>query len=196
MEDSARKKGLQDSSRGGAEEAFMDLLPDELLAPCEVNSQNASAELPPQPVTPVTLETQQPEMLFQIHNVVSTAKLGCSLDLLLIGRRAWNTEYRPEVFHGLTMRIRRPPTTAQLFTSGSMVCLGAKSEEQSRVAAWRFFRILQKLGLPVRFLDFKIQNIVASCKTFPVRLDQLCLHQPCRSGGRTVVDHMRCTCSA
>lgn len=64
------------------------------------------------------------------------------------------------------------------------------------MAAWRFFRIMQKLGLPVRFLDFKIQNIVASCETFPVRLEQLARYQPCRSGDRMVLDHMRFTCGA
>nr|XP_040032718.1 TATA-box-binding protein-like [Gasterosteus aculeatus aculeatus] len=189
MEDSVLERYFQkNSSRAEPEEAFMDLLPDELLTLCKDNSQNVSAEFPAQPETPVTPVTfvtpetrdrQQPDIVFQIHNVVSTIKLGCSLDLLHIGRRARNTEYRPKVFQALTMRIRKPPTTAQFYKSGSMVCLGAKSEEQSRVAAWRFFRIMQKLGLPVRFLDFKIQNIVASCETFPVRLEQLARYQPC-----------------
>jgi transcription initiation factor TFIID TATA-box-binding protein len=33
------------------------------------------------------------------------------------------------------MRIREPKTTALLFSSGKMVCTGAKTEDQSRLAA-------------------------------------------------------------
>ena len=46
-----------------------------------------------------------------------------------------------------------------------MVCTGAKSEEDSRLAARKYARIVQKLGFPTKFKDFKIQNMV-SLKTF------------------------------
>ncbi|XP_054455476.1 uncharacterized protein LOC129091807 [Anoplopoma fimbria] len=159
----------------------------------DYSSQNptAAAELPDvlspavRPVTPVTPETHQPVFHPQIKNVISTVKLGCYLDLLFIARRTWNVEYKPEVpvvfqvFKALIMRIRRPPTTALFYRSGFIVCSGAKSEEQSRLSARKYCRIVQNLGFPVRFLDFKIRNIVANCKTFPVRLEQLAYHQPC-----------------
>ncbi|KAK3222137.1 hypothetical protein Dsin_009162 [Dipteronia sinensis] len=52
------------------------------------------------------------------------------------------------------------------------VCTGAKSEEQSKVAARKFARIVMKVGFPVKFQDFKIQNIVGCCDVkFPVRLE-------------------------
>ena len=74
------------------------------------------------------------------------------------------------------MRIREPKTTALIFTSGKMVCTGAKSEEQSRLAARKYARIIQKLGYPAKFIDFKIQNIVGSCDVnFPIRLEGLAL---------------------
>ena len=41
-----------------------------------------------------------------------------------------------------------------------MVCTGAKSEEESRLAARKYARIIQKLGFPTKFKDFKIQNMV------------------------------------
>ena len=61
-----------------------------------------------------------------------------------------------------------------LLTSGSVL-----SEEQSRLAARKYARVVQKLGFPARFLDFKIQNMVASCDVcFPIRLEGLVLtHQ-------------------
>ena len=43
---------------------------------------------------------------------------------------------------------------------GKMVCTGAKSEEDSRLAARKYARIVQKLGFPTKFKDFKIQNMV------------------------------------
>ena len=41
-----------------------------------------------------------------------------------------------------------------------MVCTGAKSEEDSRLAARKYARIVQKLGFQTKFKDFKIQNMV------------------------------------
>ncbi|KAK8995411.1 hypothetical protein V6N11_069843 [Hibiscus sabdariffa] len=69
---------------------------------------------------------------------------------------------------------REPKTTALIFASGKMVCTGAKSEQQSKLAARKYARIIQKLGFPAKFKDFKIQNIVGSCDVkFPIRLEGL-----------------------
>lgn len=74
------------------------------------------------------------------------------------------------------MRIREPRTTALIFASGKMVCTGAKSEELSKLAARKYARVIQKLGNPVRFSDFKIQNIVGSCDVqFPIKLEDLAI---------------------
>lgn len=55
-----------------------------------------------------------------------------------------------------------------------MVVTGAKSEEQSKLAARKYARIVQKLGFQAKFTDFKIQNIVGSCDVkFPIRLEGL-----------------------
>uniref|UniRef100_A0A3Q4GHU9 Uncharacterized protein n=1 Tax=Neolamprologus brichardi TaxID=32507 RepID=A0A3Q4GHU9_NEOBR len=99
-------------------------------------------------------------------NVISTVDLGCCLDLKFIARRMWNVQYRPKV-------IREPKATATIFRSGKIICLGTKSVEESRLAARKFVRKLQKFGFPVRFLNFKIRNIVAFCQTFPVDLAEL-----------------------
>lgn len=72
------------------------------------------------------------------------------------------------------MRIRDPKTTALIFASGKMVVTGAKSEEQSRLAARKYANIIKKLGFPAKFLEFKIQNMVGSCDVrFPIRLEGL-----------------------
>uniref|UniRef100_A0A453JIZ8 TATA-box-binding protein n=1 Tax=Aegilops tauschii subsp. strangulata TaxID=200361 RepID=A0A453JIZ8_AEGTS len=41
-------------------------------------------------------------------------------------------------------------------------------------SCFQYARIIQKLGFPAKFKDFKIQNIVASCDVkFPIRLEGL-----------------------
>jgi transcription initiation factor TFIID TATA-box-binding protein len=100
--------------------------------------------------------------------------LGTRLDLKQIALQARNAEYNPKRFAAVIMRIREPKTTSLIFASGKMVCTGAKSEELSRLAARKYARIIAKLGFPVTFTDFKIQNIVGSCDVkFPIRLEGL-----------------------
>uniref|UniRef100_A0A0D3CR13 Uncharacterized protein n=1 Tax=Brassica oleracea var. oleracea TaxID=109376 RepID=A0A0D3CR13_BRAOL len=58
--------------------------------------------------------------------------------------------------------------------SNPKVCTGAKREQLSKLAARKYARIVQKLGFPAKFKDFKIQNIVGSCHVkFPIRLEGL-----------------------
>lgn len=54
------------------------------------------------------------------------------------------------------MRIRDPKTTALIFSSGKMVCTGAKSEELSRDAARKYAKAIKKVGFSVEMKDFKI----------------------------------------
>lgn len=58
--------------------------------------------------------------------------LGVPLDLKKIALHARNAEYNPKRFAAVIMRIREPRTTALIFSSGKMVCTGAKSEDASR----------------------------------------------------------------
>ncbi|XP_041830677.1 TATA-box-binding protein-like [Melanotaenia boesemani] len=120
---------------------------------------------------PVTPENHR--LMPVIQNVISSVELGCRLDLNLIARKAWNTEYNPMTFKAVIMRIRKPRATANIFSSGKIVCLGTKSAEESHLAARKFGRILQKLGLPVRFLNFQIHNMMARCNTVPLAVEKL-----------------------
>ncbi|XP_062350965.1 TATA box-binding protein-like 2 [Cinclus cinclus] len=146
-------------------------------------SPEASGVCPPltpmTPLTPVTSASESSGIVPQLQNIVSTVNLACKLDLKNIALHARNAEYNPKRFAAVIMRIREPRTTALIFSSGKMVCTGAKSEEQSRLAARKYARVVQKLGFPAKFLDFKIQNMVGSCDVrFPIRLEGLVLtHQ-------------------
>ncbi|WIA36989.1 hypothetical protein OEZ86_008226 [Tetradesmus obliquus] len=111
----------------------------------------------------------------QLQNVVATVDLGCRLELKEIALHARNAEYNPKRFAAVIMRIREPKTTALIFASGKMVCTGAKSEAESRLAAKKYCRIVQRTGFDdVKMKEFKIQNIVGSCDVkFPIRLEGL-----------------------
>lgn len=99
---------------------------------------------------------------FIYRNIVSTVNLNCKLDLKKIALHARNAEYNPKRFAAVIMRIREPRTTALIFSSGKMVCTGAKSEEDSRLAARKYARIIQKLGFTVSALITKFFYIFVS----------------------------------
>ncbi|KAL3521591.1 hypothetical protein ACH5RR_019740 [Cinchona calisaya] len=114
-----------------------------------------------------------------LQNIVSTVNLNCKLNLKAIALRARNSEYNPRRFAAVIMRIREPKTTALVFASGKIVCTGAKSESQSKLAVRKYTKMIEKCGMGgIQFSDFKIQNIVASVDLkFPIRLELLaCAH--------------------
>ncbi|XP_049626197.1 TATA box-binding protein-like 2 [Suncus etruscus] len=153
---------------GGRDEA-------DSVPPC-TEKPNSLPLIPITPITPMNAVFKCSGMVPQLQNIVSTVNLACKLDLKKIALQAKNAEYNPKRFTAVIMRIREPRTTALIFSSGKMVCTGAKSEEESRLATRKYARVVQKLGFPARFLDFKIQNVVASCDVkFPISLEGLVL---------------------
>lgn len=114
------------------------------------------------------------EIVPQIQNIVSTADLKCNLNLKEIALQEQNVEYNPKRFSGLIMKIKNPKATALIFSNGKIVCLGAKTEEDSKAACHKFGKIIKSLGYHVVLKDFKIQNIVGSCNVkFPIPLPKL-----------------------
>ena len=113
----------------------------------------------------------------KIENLVSTANLGCQLNLREIAIQAKNAEYNPKRFSAVIMKIKEPKTTALIFSTGKIVCLGAKSEFESKKSCRKFAKIIKSLGYPVVFKDFKIQNVVGSADArFQISLTKLYIH--------------------
>lgn len=112
---------------------------------------------------------------FHLQNVVSTFSLGVTgLDLKYISLKHNFLEFNPQTFAAGTLRLVNPRTTALAFASGNMVCTGGKTELESRYAARKYAMIFQKIGIPVCFKDFKIQNIVASANVgFNLKLQEI-----------------------
>jgi len=98
-----------------------------------------------------------------IENVVSSATLNQRIDLNAIVRMFPSVEYKPEQFPGLVYRLKKPKTATLVFSSGKMVCTGAKSETQSKKAVRKVVDDLLKEGIiTVAKPVIKVQNIVAS----------------------------------
>ncbi len=98
-----------------------------------------------------------------VANVVATATLGQKIDLLAIMKVFRNVEYRPKKFPGLVFRLKRPKTTTLIFSTGKMVCTGAKSEKMARSAVKKVVQELKNNGIIIlRKPTIVIQNIVAS----------------------------------
>jgi transcription initiation factor TFIID TATA-box-binding protein len=101
--------------------------------------------------------------IIHIQNVVATATLNQKVDLNAVVKSFPGVQYRPEQFPGLVFRLKRPKTATLIFSSGKMVCTGAKSEKESRRAVMNVVRELKKGGIIiVSKPELKIQNIVAS----------------------------------
>ena len=98
-----------------------------------------------------------------IQNVVASASINQEFNLEDIMKNFMNTEYRPKRFPGLVFRLKRPKTATLIFSTGKMVCTGAKSEKLAIAAVNKVVKELKAggiivLGKPV----ITIQNIVAS----------------------------------
>ena len=99
----------------------------------------------------------------RIENVVASATLDQRIDLNAIVR--WNpgVEYRPKTFPGLVFRIKRPKTAILIFSTGKMVCTGAKSEKEAKKAVKKVVNELKKSGIIIPGKpEIKIVNMVAS----------------------------------
>jgi transcription initiation factor TFIID TATA-box-binding protein len=105
----------------------------------------------------------QTKPIVSIENVVASASVDQKMDLNEITRNFPDVEYHPDQFPGLVFRLKSPKTATLIFTSGKMVCTGAKSEEMARSAVKSVVQKLRKGGIKIKkdaVVD--IQNIVAS----------------------------------
>ena len=101
--------------------------------------------------------------VINIENVVASATLNQKVDLNAVVKGYPGVEYRPEQFPGLVFRLKRPKTATLIFSSGKMVCTGAKSEKEARRAVMKVIKELKRGGIIIISKpELKIQNIVAS----------------------------------
>ena len=99
----------------------------------------------------------------EIVNIVVSASLGHDIPLEKMAATLSNTEYNPEQFPGLVIRIKDPKTSALIFSSGKIVCTGARTIEKVQESIKKIIKSLEKINIKIKIKpEIKIQNIVAS----------------------------------
>lgn len=106
---------------------------------------------------------KKPKKEIKIQNIVASASLEKEIPLIKLAEALPNTEYNPEQFPGLVMRIKEPKTSALIFSSGKIVCTGAKSMAKVKEAVQKIIQNIEKIRVKIT-VDPKIavQNMVAS----------------------------------
>lgn len=92
--------------------------------------------------------TGKPEIT--IHNVVASGSLGGSIDLEELCERAHvggNLMYEPEQFPGAMFRMDNPKVVFLIFSTGKIVCVGAKKEKEIYEGVENLRRRLEELGV-------------------------------------------------
>lgn len=99
----------------------------------------------------------------RVQNIVATTSLGKEVSLTKLARSQSNTEYNPEQFPGLVLRIEKPKSAVLVFSSGNLVCTGTKSVAQVKEVINAVIRQIAKIGVRVTQKPrITVQNIVAS----------------------------------
>tara|TARA_Y100000310_G_scaffold345498_1_gene465664 strand:+ start:10267 stop:10812 length:546 start_codon:yes stop_codon:yes gene_type:complete len=99
----------------------------------------------------------------RIVNIVASTSLEHDIPLIKLAETLHNTEYNPEQFPGLVLRIREPKTSALVFSSGKVVCTGARSMEDLEKSIKEIIRHIEKINIKITVKPkIIVQNIVAS----------------------------------
>ena len=107
----------------------------------------------------------------KIENIVASAAFNVRLPLEEMVEHLEGSEYEPEQFPGLVYRIKDPKAAMLIFSSGKIVCTGARSIADVRKAVAKVAKMIKSLKLDVpKKYSIQVENIVASAQ-IPARLD-------------------------
>lgn len=99
----------------------------------------------------------------KIENMVSAITIDQKIDLKDFSERVKGLEYNPDRFPGIVYRIKDPKLAMLIFSSGKIICTGARSQEDIKVAVEKLKSKLAEGGIFVKKEpEVKVQNIVAS----------------------------------
>jgi transcription initiation factor TFIID TATA-box-binding protein len=88
-----------------------------------------------------------------IQNIVASGDLHTNIDLNMAAIVMEYAMYEPEVFPGLIYRMQDPKTVFLIFSTGRIVCTGAKQKEIVRDAVKKLNQQVRDLGVAKKELD-------------------------------------------
>ncbi|MCH8520124.1 MAG: TATA-box-binding protein [Nanoarchaeota archaeon] len=99
----------------------------------------------------------------KIVNIVISTSLEHKIPLERLIMDLPNTEYNPEQFPGLIMKIREPKASFLIFSSGKVVCTGTKSLEEVDLALEKLIEYMAKVDVTITVKpQVRVENVVAS----------------------------------
>jgi transcription initiation factor TFIID TATA-box-binding protein len=104
------------------------------------------------------IKLSNPEITIQ--NIVASGDLHTNIDLNMAAIVMEYAMYEPEVFPGLIYRMQDPKTVFLIFSTGRIVCTGAKQKEIVRDAVKKLNQQVRELGVAKKELsDTDYQDI-------------------------------------
>ena len=91
------------------------------------------------------INVSNPEITVQ--NIVASGDLHTFIDLNMAAIVMENAMYEPEVFPGLIYRMKDPKTVFLIFSTGKVVCTGAKNKKFVKEAFLKLNRVVRELGV-------------------------------------------------
>ncbi len=88
-----------------------------------------------------------------IQNIVASGDLHTNIDLNMAAIVMEYAMYEPEVFPGLIYRMQDPKTVFLIFSTGRIVCTGAKEKNIVREAVLKLNKEVRELGIAKKNLD-------------------------------------------
>ncbi len=82
----------------------------------------------------------------QVQNIVASGNLHAEVDIEKAAFLLENSMYEPEQFPGLIYRMTDPKVVLLIFSSGKVVCTGAKKESQVEEAIMKVYEILKSIN--------------------------------------------------
>ena len=136
-----------------------------------------------------------------ISNVVCSYSTRCHLNLKRIAMHGMHVEYKREN-NMVNMRLRKPLSTASIWSSGKITCTGSTTELDAYKSARRICRQLQKMNFKVRLANYRVVNVLATSSAhFDLDLNKLadqyrqeCTYEPELHPGATFrIKELKCT---
>jgi transcription initiation factor TFIID TATA-box-binding protein len=99
----------------------------------------------------------------KIENIVASKIVSDSLNIEQLSKQIPDSNYKPEEFNGLTIKLEKPKVAVLVLSSGKLVCTGAKNQDELKTAFNKVSNKLKDDGvIIVKKSSMEIINYVVS----------------------------------